>query len=127
MYHYKRYFNQPSVDKFSNLIAHQNWNHIKNDQCPQNSYTNFLHDFTNVYNICFPPKRCKNKTYSRRSPRKPWITPAILNSIHRKYKLYKKYLNSPSIDNKTILNKYRNKLTTLIRSSKNQYFTEKLN
>ena len=126
IYHFKRNFNHQNLGKFSNLISQSNWNHILNDQCPQKSYDNFLHEFTNAYNTSFPPKRCRVNPTSKRS-RKPWITPAILKSIHRKDKLYKKYMNKPTYDNKTKLNKYRNMLTSLIRSSKKQYFTEKLN
>ena len=123
-YHFKRNFNHQNLRKFSNLISHSNWNHILNDQCPQKSYDKFLHEFTNAYNTSFPPlKRCRVNPTSKRS-RKPWITPAILKSIHRKDKLYKKCMNKPTYDNKTKLNKYRNMLTSLIRSSKKHYFTE---
>ncbi len=66
------------------------------------------------------------KSNRRRIPRKPWITSAILRSIHRKEKLHKKYVSNPTNANKQAHVSYRNKLTTLIRISKRHYYAEKL-
>ena len=75
----------------------------------------------------FPIRPKRSTTSSRRRiPRKPWITSAILKSIRRKEKLYKKYVNHPTNSNKIAYSTYRNKLTTLIRTSKRRYYAEKL-
>ena len=82
--------------------------------------TNFPKHFCNLYDNSFPLRRKRVSINTKRVPRKPWITQAILKSIHRKDKLYRKYKSSPTVANKLALVSYKNALqTTVIRVSKN--------
>ena len=56
----------------------------------------------------------------------PWITKAILQSIHTRNKLYKAFLTNSTIHNKNIYKTYRNKLTNIIRNSRKIYYSDKL-
>ena len=49
---------------------------------------------------------------------KPWITTAILNSNKKKNKLYKKNMQTKSLESKLIYRNYKNKLTTILRLAK---------
>jgi hypothetical protein len=49
-----------------------------------------------------------------------------VKSIIRKDKMYKKYVNKPTESNKKMYVNYRNKLTSLIRISRRNYYTDKL-
>ena len=123
-----RLFNKIRVQNFSNDIKLVNWDLVLNSVSADDAYNHFITDFTKVYNNHFPFKSSRiSKSVKRKIPRKPWITTAIVKSIHRKEKLYKKYVSNPSEDRKAVYITYRNKLTTLIRNSKRNYYADKLN
>ena len=92
-----------------------------NDSSPTSAYSNFMSKFNDLYNRCFPIKR-KCIYRAKGTPQKPWITKAILKSIRRKDKLYRKYRSSQTASSKRALTNYKNKLTSIIRASKKQYY-----
>ena len=92
-----------------------------NDSSPTSAYSNFMSKFNDLYNRCFPIKR-KCIYRDKGIPQKPWITKAILKSIRRKDKLYRKYRSSQTASSKRALTNYKNKLTSIIRASKKQYY-----
>ena len=55
-------------------------------------------------------------------PIKPWISPAILTSINRKNELFNLKLKTPSAQNISCYNTYKNILTRLIREAKKRYY-----
>lgn len=59
---------------------------------------------------------------SPNNPYSPWITPAISYSCRLKHELYKKYLHGkiPYLE----YSSYRNKLTSIIRARKTQYYSD---
>ena len=62
-----------------------------------------------------------------RNAKKPWITKGIMKSIKTRNRLYKLYLHNPSVLNNNNYKKYRNKLTSIIRTSRKLYYSQKLN
>ena len=58
-------------------------------------------------------------------PRKPWLTPGLAKSCHRKEKLYKCFINNPTASNKLNYVKYRNKLNTLLRKAEQAFYKDK--
>ena len=122
-----RSFNQTRVQNFYNNLSLVNWNFVTDFDSSNDAYNAFIHKFSHIYNTHFPVRFKRfNKSNRRRIPRKPWITSAILKSICRKDKLRKKYVSYPSDSNKAAYVNYRNKLTSLIRTSKRRYYAEKL-
>ena len=65
------------------------------------------------------------KCYSKTN--KLWVTPAIINSIHRKNSLYKRYLKTKSLAIEEKCKKIQNKLTGIIRLLKKNYYKNKFN
>ena len=126
-YYKSRLINEKTIHDFHNQLCTINWDFVTEINCPNTSYNLFLDKFTEIYNSNFPVKT-KKSTKSRRSriPQKPWITHAILKSMRRKEKLYKKTISHPTTVNKTLYSRYRNKLTTLIRAAKKKFYAEKL-
>ena len=116
-----RSFNQDNIKCFKNSLQLTGWDHIMNDSSPTNAYSNFMSKFNDMYNRSFPVKR-KRISQAKGIPQKPWITKAILKSIKRKDKLYRKYRSSQTASKKRALSEYKNKLTTIIRASKKQYY-----
>ena len=62
------------------------------------------------------------KLSTRTMALKPWVTPALLCSINKKNKLYKKYLKNPNVENTQRYKQFRNILTTITREAKRLYF-----
>jgi len=123
---FSRSFNQSNMNSFKNHLELTNWDNVMNANSPQDAYTNFTTRFNSLYNRCFPLRRKRTKASSHRVTRKPWITSAILKSIHRKDKLYRKFRSSPTAANKLALARYKNTLTTLIRVTKKSYYADLL-
>ena len=126
---YTRSYNQKSVDNFHSHLNSIDWSFINNIDSAEDAYDAFTLKFRHIYDNHFPIKSHSNDSRNSRKRRishKPWITTAILKSINRKDKLHRKYVSHPTLVNQTNLNSYRNKLTTLIRTSKKNYFTNKL-
>ena len=75
--------------------------------------------YTKIYNDCFPLKKATRK---QRRFKKPWLTKALLKSIKTKNKLYKKYLQVPTVDNSSLYKRYKNKLNhTLCLAKRRNY------
>ncbi len=125
-YIHSRSFTQSNIDHFKDCLHHTNWNDILNDQMATSSYSNFSVKFSDIYNRCFPLRR-KRICKANGTPHKPWISKAILRSIRRKDKLYRKYRSSQTDSNKRALSVYKNKLTTVIRAAKKRYYCDLLN
>ena len=83
------------------------------------SYNHFIKTFTMLYDDCFPLIK---QTNVKRKPKKPWISNGLLASIKKKNRLYIAYLRKPSDKSRVKYTLYKNKLTTLVRNSKKQYF-----
>ena len=91
-------------------LKHLNWSTSSDPDCCFNNFYNKLNKLTN--------KHAPFKKLSKRKCRqfaKPWITKGLLTSIRKKNKLY---LAGQQDEYKC----YRNKLTTLIRLSKRNYY-----
>ena len=90
-----------------------------------NDAFNELYEVTNeVIDRHIPARRLTDKEFKRRHKR--WITLAILNSIGRKNKLYKKYIKCKNtVTRNQIFQEYKtlkNQITQIIRVSKKQHF-----
>ena len=90
-----------------------------------NDAFNELYEVTNeVIERHIPAHKLTNKEFKRRHKR--WITSAILNSIGRKNKLYKKYIKCKNtVTRNQIFQEYKtlkNQITQIIRVNKKQHF-----
>ena len=53
------------------------------------------------------------------------MTTGLIKSIKYKHRLYTKYINKPTEQNKHKYTTYRNKLTTLLKEAKSKYYKDK--
>jgi len=119
-----RIINDKAISGLSTKLSAIDWSILENQQ-PDMAYDSFNKIFSNVYNSQLP---VATKKYTvRHHKRKPWITTSILNSVIRKQKLYKRYLQTKSQDNKNRYIKYKNKLTKIIRAAERKYYLDKFN
>ena len=61
----------------------------------------------------------------KNTPQRPWVTSAILHSIHHKSELFKAKLNCPASHNIAQYNHYRNTLTAVLRFAKKMRYQSK--
>ena len=108
-------------DKLSNV----DWDSVCHNDDANVSYNMFVDKFQMLFDECVPKKKIKRHD-AKRKPKVPWITYSLLKCIRRKNKLYKKYLNKPTETNATTFKMYRNKLNSLLKLAKQNYFSSKL-
>ena len=104
------------------------WPHIlklqNNDT--NTSFQNFFDSMNRILNKHAPSKRLSK--YKLKFKTKPWITMALQKSISIKNKLFSDYINKKDLSQKTELHikykSYRNMLSTLMKKSKQNYFTK---
>ena len=111
-----RDFSSKNERRFSNLLPEVRWLDLINNI--NESTNNFLHKIESLYKSCFPLLR-KQVTVKRLS--NPWLTRGILSSIKNKNRLFK--LLKSNLITKSYYNKYRNNLTSIIRTSKKKLFS----
>ena len=105
-------------------LLNLDWSPVYKSMNVNEAYDTFLSMFIPLLDKHIPFK--KKKPHKTRF-RKPWITHKLLKHIKRKNKLYKKFLNEKNDSSKSKYNKYRNKVTNLLRHAKKKYYCERLN
>ena len=115
-----RKFTPEKMQRLKEKLNSFNWAEVLVVNDPNRSFNNLMHILTNALNECIPLIKCKpNK---KRQPRNPWITKSLLRSINRKNNLYYKYRANPASKSREKYVKYKNTLTTLLRSEKNKFY-----
>ena len=112
-----RLFNQENKGQFTRRLCYVEWeNLLIHDDVDQN-FNIFFEKFKELYNISFP---IKTKTLTSKRLSNPWLTSGLLTSIKQKNKLFKNLRIGLTSEDR--YNTYRNKLNSLIRLSKKNYY-----
>lgn len=119
---YKRSVTAFSLEEFTNDLALVDWSDVTNLNCCNEAYELFYTIFYNNFQKHFPIKKFR---FNRKTEISPYITPALKNSINEKHRLERLSKKWPLTYEQTF-KKYRNKLTSILRSAKNLYFKSKL-
>ena len=85
-------------------------------------YNTFSTEFLRIYDLSFPAKTIKTKKSNK--PLTPWMTKALLVSVRKKNKLYRKFITSQNSVRESH-KKYKNKLIYLIKIAKKTYYEDK--
>ena len=90
------------------------------------SFNCFFNNVNNLLDEHMPQKKISNKRFKLKF--KPWLTKGILKSLKKRRDLHSRFLRAKTIENKQSLygrfKLYRNMLVTLIRKSKQNYFSK---
>jgi hypothetical protein len=78
--YFKRFYNDDNISKFKERLAKVKWEEVLDNNNTEDDYNKFIKNFQCLYDECIPLKRCTSK--SKVTPRSPWITKGILNSMH---------------------------------------------
>ena len=116
--------NPNNIPIFVEKLKVVDWSSIKTCDEPDIAYKHFHEMYTKIYNDCFVA--LKKATRKQRRFKKPWLTKALLKSIKTENKLYKKYLQVPTVDNCSLYKRYKNKLNHTLRLAKCRYYEKKL-
>ena len=113
-----------NVVKFRDAMSVIDWREILSMRDAQVAYSSFHKIISEKYNKCFPIRKINYRYFNN----KPWLTPALKESIKTKNKLYiNRY---KGIDHNKKCEKYkayRNKLNHLLRSAERKHYQDLLN
>ena len=112
-----RDFSRFSSDRLHADLSNVNWNALfSNESSDVNKvFSSFYNKFNKLVNKHAPMKTISNRKAKQFS--KPWITKGLRKSIRVKNKLY-------ALDDRVKYKMYRNRICTLTRISKQQYYTK---
>ena len=101
--------------KECNTIKNMSWENVLSSNNSTESYNEFFHLFSPIYESNFPlTKNLKKRKIDKK--KSPWMTKCIAKSVIKKNKLYKKYLHHPTANNE---NKYEHHV---IKRAKTKYY-----
>ena len=119
----KRIFGDDNINAFREDLKKFSWNsELTNLEGVDNIFDLYMAKFQDFYNVHFPLKSfsIKEKHYG-----KPYITPGIIKSIKHRNKLQKLFAKWP-LTYETQFKRYRNMLTSIIRTARDNYVKSKL-
>lgn len=120
---YKREKNEQSINGLIFSLSIQDWSPVYNEVDVDKSYDTFLDIFMSLYDEHCPVKELLKKSKRNKSP---WLTKGIINACKKKNNLYKLFIKSKTVEAELRYKRYRNKLTDIIRSSKQLYYRQLL-
>ena len=121
-----RDLSKQNIDVFKNKLSLVNWDDLCDNNDANVSYNMFIDKFNKLYDECIPKKVVKKRHAKNRCPKAPWITCSLLNCIRRKNRLHKKSMQKPTEANVSKYKNYRNRLNSLLRRAKQNYFSTQL-
>lgn len=119
----KRTYNNDSINNFKDHISKYDWRSHMTGQNVNTDMNTYVEKFQNFYNQCFP---IKDYTVKKKHANKPYITQGIKNSIKHRNKLQKLSAKWP-LTYEREFKRYRNLLTALIKTARNNYYKSTLN
>ena len=111
-----RPFKAENLDKLRNSLAMLDWDELNHISCPNARWKFFIDKIDETYCNCFPKK---TKFISIKRINKPWLSPRLINLIKRKSEYFK--LLKIGIISKECNNRFKNYVTSEVRSAKNSY------
>jgi hypothetical protein len=121
----KRLINTENTNSLKNALINTDWAHVFADNDANSSFNKFWESFQNLYNTHFPLTRVKfNKNKHRINA---FMTEELLNTRLTKLNLQKIALKNKTQEDKDRYTAYRNYYNTLLRQSKQKYYSDNLN
>ena len=122
-----RLFTKKKIDKFIadipklNPLLNTNDNQLLSSNV-HDSYNEFIKNLKIILDQYFP----LIKLSRAKAKNKPFITPGIRVSIKHRDKLFHKYLNNKTVNNRISWTRYRNKLSETIKAAEKLFYQRKL-
>lgn len=120
----KRDKSKKATDAFREVLKRQNWSEVYNKDI-NIAYNNFISIFSRLYD-----QTCKITTIQAHGEKNirnnPWMTKGLKNACKKKNYLYRSFLKLRTKDAESRYKKYKNKLVSIIRKQKQEYYTKLL-
>ena len=117
-------YSQDNIESFKNIISNTDWTPVRNTSDPNDKY-HMLHTiFSAQYNKTFPTTR--RKCNNRKAEGKPWIMPWLQEACDRKNKLYNKFIDHPSTENKAAYTKMKKWVEKQLYKRKKNYYSSQI-
>ena len=102
-------------------LKETNWNTVIRSENVNIMYDTFSEKLANMYN-----KNCPivNEKVKQNRTDKPWMTKSLINASKKKNLLYRQFLKKRTDECESKYNKYKNKLTAILRYCEKQYYTD---
>lgn len=120
---FKRVISFTSTEKFISDLALIDWSYVLNIVNADIAFDLFYTKFYELFQLHFPKKKVYLKSKHDVSP---YVTPALRVSIREKHRLERLAKKWPLTYCETY-KRFRNKLTSLLRTAKNNFYINKLN
>lgn len=109
--------------KLQETLSRISWDRVYLSENTESATKHFISIILNAINDCTTFKRNRRKN----SKKTPWITNALVKSVHTKNLMFKNLQKDPNNVQLQIQYKnYKNRLTALIKKTKNQYYSDKI-
>ncbi|KAI2647708.1 hypothetical protein H4Q32_030226 [Labeo rohita] len=110
-----------AIEDFREDLKRQNWDQVYTNDL-NNAYNAFMTTLINLYD-----KNCKQIKICAQTAKisfdKPWMTNGLKNACKKKNYLYRMFLKKRTEDAECRYKKYKNKLVSIIRKQKKDYYT----
>ena len=117
----QRNFNQRNINRFINEMNNVDWKPTLDANELEAAYNNFQTHVSNMYNNCFPLTRMKKRYYNN----KPWLTPALKQSIKVKNKKYVNRNKGPDpVQREIEYKRFKNRLNHLLRVAERKFLSD---
>ena len=118
-YVFKRVINEGNLVALNQALANVDWLGVYQCNNANSAYDYFVKKYTEMFNLCCPLKKQKNKV---QETNKPWFTNGLANACKKKNKLYRDYLKSRNKRKLLRYKQYKNKLTNILRCEEKRFY-----
>ena len=112
-------FNYNKIDKISNSFLIDKLEIVETETCPDIIANTIVKEYNEGISKYSYSKRVSRK---QNTPRRPWVTSALLLSIEHKSSLFNEKIKHPTPGKLSKYNQYRNMLTNILRSAKRLHY-----
>ena len=111
-----------AAERFSHDLSTKDWSHVYRQNSADSMLSTFEKIFLETLLKHAPFKKCFRKDSSKcKAEKKPWITENVKMLINDKHSLHKKYLDSPSAENRKLFNQSRNLVNRELKRAHEAY------
>lgn len=112
------------AQKCNNILSAYDWHYFQSE-CQIGEPSKMYDIFSKILTQAITESTLVTRRSTRKTPKLPWLSTGLLHSVAEKHSLYKAFAKNPTTANRQAYNSYRNKLKSLIRLAKRNYFQAK--
>jgi hypothetical protein len=121
-YIFKRQNKEKNLNEFQLKLSQYDWEPVTQATNIDEAYCTFINAIKQLYDITCPIKKVKLK----KQIKQPWLTNGLINACKKQKTLYRKFIQSRSIECEKKYKNYKNKLTSIKRFCKKDYYNKLL-